>query len=84
MPLVGYYKVLTKNQADAGNDVFPTLVNYGNWRLAWYAFLSLLDINFKDGFTCEHCGCEPRTIVCECYKSWISTQIYTYSISKKE
>ena len=65
MPLVGYYKVLTKNQADAGNDVFPTLVNYGNWRLAWYAFLSLLDINFKDGFTCEHCGCEPRTIVCD-------------------
>ena len=51
MPLVGYYKVLTKIQVDAGNDVFPTLLNYGNWRLAWYAFLSLLDINFKGELT---------------------------------
>ena len=62
MTLGVYYKVWTKNQADAGNDVFPTLLNYYNWRLAWYAFLILLDINFKDGFTCEHCGCDATSL----------------------
>ncbi len=30
---------------------------------AWYAFVNLLDVDYKDGFLCPQCGQYPDTIV---------------------
>ena len=35
------------------------------WRLAWYAFLGLLDIDYSSGFTSAQCGQYPNIVSCD-------------------
>lgn len=48
---------------DAGNSTFADTVHYKHFRAAWYAYLSLLDIDFSSGFQCTTCGPYPQTII---------------------
>ena len=63
--LHGYYKVWIKVQEDAGNNSFCECMNYDNWRMSWYAYLSLLDIDTSTGFSCNICGIFPKIVVCD-------------------
>jgi len=57
------YTVLTKLQEDSGNSDFSSLFSYNNFRLGWYSYLSLLEINYEDGFKCITCGDQPKVVV---------------------
>lgn len=54
---------MVKAHEDAGNPSFSSTVGYHHFRSAWYAFLSLLDIDFSEGFQCITCGNDPQVIV---------------------
>ena len=43
--------------------VLPALLSYNNFRMAWYSYLALLDINYTEGFKCSHCGSTPKTVI---------------------
>lgn len=57
------YCVLTQNHKDAGSSNFSSLFTYNHYRLAWYSFLELMDIDYSTGFTCSECGTAPTTVV---------------------
>ena len=48
------------------------------FRYAWYSFLGLLDVNYREGFACPECGDEPEVVVMDgvtlgvrkCYMPW--------------
>ncbi|KAI8516500.1 hypothetical protein Bbelb_050810 [Branchiostoma belcheri] len=44
---------------------FYTRLTYSKFRLAWYSFLNLLDINYDSGFQCPECGPEPKLVICD-------------------
>ena len=41
------------------------LMNYNQFKDSWYAFLSLLDIDYAEGSVCSTCGPQPETVVCD-------------------
>ena len=41
------------------------IINYQQWRLSWYAFLELLDIDYSSGFRCVQCGQYPNVLSCD-------------------
>ena len=41
------------------------LINYQQWRMTWYGFLKLLDIDYKKGFCCPVCGQYPEVLSCD-------------------
>lgn len=57
------YTILVKAHEDGGNPGFSSTVEYYHFRSAWYAFLSLIDINFSEGFQCTTCGNSPQVII---------------------
>lgn len=57
------YTVLVKAHEDAGNSAVADTVHYNHFRSAWYAYLSLLDIDFDGGFQCAICGTHPQAII---------------------
>ena len=63
--LHGYYQVWSQNQQDAGNSEFRSLLSYNNWRLSWYAFMDLLDVEPNAEFICSVCGPIPDIVVCD-------------------
>ena len=52
-----------KVHEDAGNSSFSNTVHYNHFRSAWYAYLSLLDIDFGQGFQCTDCGPHPQSLI---------------------
>ena len=57
------YNVLARAHEDAGNSTFTSTVHYNHFLSTWYAFLSLLDIDFTQGFQCATCGSHPKTLI---------------------
>ncbi len=47
------YIVLCEDHADVGNQNFSSILTYNQYRFAWYSFLSLLDIDYRNGFLCR-------------------------------
>ncbi len=45
----------------AGMNV-SEIINYQQWRFAWYSFLDLLEIDCKAGFSCDSCGQYPEVL----------------------
>ncbi len=67
-PMHTFYQVLCNMHLDRGNADIRKLFSYDSFRLAWLAFLKLLDIDFATGFTCPICskdGSQPNLIVCD-------------------
>ena len=48
---------------DAGEATFTSTFSYSKWRVAWYSFLSLLDISYDGAFSCPDCGDSPESVV---------------------
>ena len=58
------YKILAKaHEKDSGNPSFSSTVEYYHFRSAWYAYMSLLDIDYSEGFKCITCGNDPQALV---------------------
>ena len=56
------YNVLKKCHGDV-DDVPLASFQYNHFRLSWYSFLSLLDIDYDKGFTCDACGEVPKLVI---------------------
>jgi hypothetical protein len=76
-----YYRVWCSRQAEIEDPMaidFQQKMSYGHFRAAWYSFMSLLDIQYEEGFQCPHCGPAPSVVVGDattlayrqCYDSW--------------
>ena len=39
------------------------LFSYNHFRFGWYSYLSLLEINYEDGFKCITCGDQPKVVI---------------------
>ena len=48
---------------DAGNDHFQSIVTYSSYLSAWYSYITLLDIDYTEGFMCSQCGHCPDLVV---------------------
>ena len=57
------YTILKMMHADAGSSTLPRLLKYNHFRMAWYSYLGLLNINYSEGFTCTHCGSAPEALI---------------------
>ena len=53
--------MLTEYGYDNVKSVFP----YEKFRLAWHAFLNLLDVDMTIGFTCPECAATPEIVICD-------------------
>ena len=66
-PLYTFYQCWCDVHLDLGNTQIQEF-SYQRLRIAWHCFLSLLDIDNSQGFSCPHCGGDetpPQTIVCD-------------------
>ena len=57
------YGILEKICEDVGDSPLNTVFTYNHFRLSWYAYLNLLDIDLSLGFSCKVCGTTPDIIV---------------------
>ena len=57
------YCILEKLHEDVGDVPLNTTFAYNHFRLSWYAYLNLLDIDFSNGFCCKVCGSTPDLII---------------------
>ena len=55
------YCVLKELHNQLGNDL--SIFSYNHFRISWYTFLSLLDIDYDCGFKCTECGDHPTTLI---------------------
>ena len=55
------YCVLKELHNQLGNDL--SIFSYNHFRISWYTFLSLLDIEYDCGFKCTECGDHPTTLI---------------------
>ena len=55
-------------QRDAGENNLPSKFPYHWFKASWYHYLSLLDIDYENGFKCPDCGVNgtpPDIIICD-------------------
>lgn len=57
------YSTLCKFHEDLGSKQFSYSFSYNQYRLAWYSFLHLLDIDMESGFMCPLCKDSPSAVV---------------------
>lgn len=62
--LTGFFDKWQLNYLAAGCSQ-SEMINYQQLRYSWYAYLSLLDIDYKSGFFCDICGAYPDVITCD-------------------
>ncbi|XP_065067450.1 uncharacterized protein LOC135693013 isoform X1 [Rhopilema esculentum] len=62
--LVSYLKIWKLNLRASRFDVSHCLT-YDQWRMAWYSFIRLLDVDFISRFSCSKCGQYPPIILCD-------------------
>ncbi|XP_076147301.1 uncharacterized protein LOC143131544 [Alosa pseudoharengus] len=58
--MFNYFRVWEARQRDSGSHFFLT---YHKFRMAWHAFLGLLELDTKEGFQCPICQDEPKELV---------------------
>lgn len=83
--MFSFYSSWSCTQEDEGNTDFRQLFPYRYFRMAWYAYLKLLDINMDDGFMCKDCGPNPDMILCDAtsighrkiYQNWLEKKHFT-------
>ena len=60
-----YYNIMCAFHEDTGDDSFKNIFPYHLLRVSWYHYLSLLDIDYPEGFTCHKCSVSPRIVICD-------------------
>ena len=63
--LHGYYDIWRERFADYSIASFCKNISYQHWRASWYAYLSLLDIDYEQWNMCDNCGSSPDIIICD-------------------
>lgn len=56
------YSILKMLHQDAGSRL-PDLLTYNHFRMAWYNYLSRLNIDYTEGFRCNDCGNSPVIVI---------------------
>ena len=66
------YNVLKTCHEDVDDAPLQSF-QYNHFRLSWYSFLNLLDIDYSRGFSCDACGEYPNVIIMDgtavCFRS---------------
>lgn len=57
------YGILERIHKDVGDIPLDTVFSYNHFRLSWYAYLNLLDIDLSLGFSCKVCGTTPEVVI---------------------
>lgn len=57
------YSVLVKTHEDLGDHSFSSKFTYNHFRMSWYGFVQLLDIQLNEGFVCTICGTNPTRVI---------------------
>ena len=57
------YTILQKMHGDVEDQLVLSVFKYNHFCYAWYSFISLLDIDYPEGFRCEICGNSPSTVI---------------------
>ncbi|XP_053402535.1 uncharacterized protein LOC123544018 isoform X2 [Mercenaria mercenaria] len=65
-PMYTFYQTWCDIHLDYGNSKIQEEFSYQKFRHAWHTFLSLLDIDYNEGFSCPDCGDDgPDTVICD-------------------
>ena len=59
-------------------------MSYAMWVQSWYHFISLLDVDLKDGMACEKCGDQPDVIICDGTAVGFQKKFLTALVSRPE
>lgn len=59
-----FHQVLCNVLADYGYEA-QSVFAYDKFRMAWYTYLNLLDIDLNQGFSCSICTAQPDIVVCD-------------------
>ena len=51
------------HEATCTTTIFNDNFSYNYFRVSWYSYIKLLDIDYESGFTCQECGKYPKTII---------------------
>ena len=58
------YTILQKMQSDSTEEqLILNAFKYNHFRMAWYSFVQLLDIDYSERFCCASCGVSPNTLI---------------------
>ena len=63
-----YYTIMSAAHQDAGDSGFKSRFPYHWLKASWYHYLTILNIDYDNGFKCPSCsleGDEPPLIVCD-------------------
>ena len=63
-----YYTIMASLHQDAGEFNLPSKFPYHWFKASWYHYLSILDIDYENGFRCPNCtvdGNPPDIIICD-------------------
>lgn len=85
------YTILNAIHCDAAEQSLHAAgFQYHHFRMGWYSFITLLDIDFSEGFYCEQCGSSPNAVIMDgtavsfrkALDSWSSLQLDSTTESK--
>ena len=57
------YSILEQIHKDVEDRPLKAVFTYNHFRLSWYAYLSMLDIDLSLGFSCKACGRTPDVLI---------------------
>ena len=57
------FTILQRMHRDLEEKLVLDAFKYDHFRLAWYSFLNLLDINYPESFCCSKCGDKPQILI---------------------
>ena len=57
------YTILQRMHSDTEEEMILNAFKYNHFRISWYSFISLLDINYSQGFYCAKCGINPHSLI---------------------
>lgn len=60
-----FHQVTCEMLEDFGYGQVRKIFPYNKFRLAWYAFIDLLDIDMNNGFCCPVCSTTPDLVICD-------------------
>ncbi len=58
-----YYNIWEETMSDTAKTKLSEVITLNQWMASWYSFLSLLDIDYTNGFCCPICGTDDLDVV---------------------
>ena len=57
------YTVIQSMHNGMEAQLLHSAFKYDHFRRSWYSYISLLDIDYQEGFCCQSCGPNPSTLI---------------------